>query len=73
MISKGCMTATWDQPEIRQKNTSNHAVEKGKESISKGHAKLIKIKIQFFRNKILKVINSKINYSIMISYLNDKV
>ncbi len=51
MISKGCMTATWDQPEMRQKNTSNHAVEEGKECISEGHAKLIKNKIQFYRNQ----------------------
>ena len=59
MISKGCITATWDQPEIRQENTSNHAVEEGKESISEGHAKIIKIKIQFFRIKILKLYNSQ--------------
>lgn len=49
MISKGCMTATWDQPKIRWENTSNHAVKEGKESVSKWHVKINKFKIQYYR------------------------
>lgn len=47
MISKGCMTATWDQPEMRWKNTCNHAVKEGKETISEGHVKINKLRLRF--------------------------